>query len=59
MALNKRDRIGIIVLVGLFCLFALLLFLTVERPSNPARGFEDNVIIQQRMKALQDRQSSY
>lgn len=57
MALNKRDRVGLFVLVGLFCLFALLLFLTVDRPTTPARGFENNVLIEQRIKSLRDRES--
>jgi hypothetical protein len=58
MALSKRDRIGLIMLVGLFCVFGLLMFLTVDRPSNQARGFEDSVLIQQRMRMMDERNQS-
>ena len=54
MALSKRDRIGLIVLVSLFCAFGVLLFLTVERPTGPLRNFENNAVIEQRMKNQQN-----
>ncbi len=53
MALSRRDRIGLMVLLGLFCVFGILLFLTVERPSGPLRNFENNAVIEQRMKNQQ------
>jgi hypothetical protein len=54
MALNKRDRIGLFVLLGLFCAFAVLLYFTVDRPSGPLRGFDNNVVVQQRIKNQQN-----
>ena len=54
MALSKRDRIGLMVLVGLFCVFGILLFLTVDRPSGPLRNFENNAVIEQRIKNQQN-----
>lgn len=57
MALSKRDRVGLVLLIGLFSIFALLLFFTVDRPSGAARGIENNVLIEQRMESLRERQS--
>ena len=54
MALSKRDQIGLIVLVGLFSVFGILLYLTVDRPSGPLRDFENNAILEQRMKNQQN-----
>jgi hypothetical protein len=56
MALSKRDRIGLLVLVGLFGIFGILLYFTVDRPDGPGRDFENNVVVQQRLKNL-DNQS--
>jgi hypothetical protein len=56
MAMSTRDRIGLMVLVGLFCAFGILLFLTVKRPSGPLRNFENNAVIEQRMKNQQNQQ---
>ncbi len=54
MALSARDRIGLLVLIGLFCVFGILLYITIDRPSGPQRDFQNNVVIQQRMKNLQN-----
>ena len=54
MALSKRDRIGLLVLVGIFCVFGILLFVTVDRPTGPSRGFQNNVVVEQRLKNLQN-----
>jgi hypothetical protein len=56
MALSRRDRIGLILLVGLFCALGVLLFLTVDRPTGPLRNFENNAVIEQRMKNQQQSQ---
>lgn len=56
MAMTKRDRIGLYVLVGLFTVFGLLLYFTVDRPSGTIRGIENNVIVEQRIKNLKSRQ---
>jgi len=58
MALSKRDRIGLMLLVGLFCFFGLLMFFTIDRPANQARGFEDSVLIQQRMRMMEEKKNS-
>lgn len=54
MALSKRDRIGLLLLVGLFCVFGILLLVTVDRPTGPSRGFQNNVIVEQRVKNLEN-----
>ena len=56
MPLSKRDRIGLLLLVGLFCVFGVLLYITVDRPSGPLRNFENNAIIEQRIKNQQNQQ---
>lgn len=50
MALAKRDRIGLIILIGLFSILGLLMFFTVERPTGPQRNFENNALVQNRFK---------
>ena len=56
MAMTKRDRIGLYVLIGLFSMFGLMLYFTVDRPSGTARSIENNVIVEQRIKNLESRQ---
>lgn len=56
MAMTRKDRIGLYVLVGLFSMFGLLLYFTVDRPSGPTRSIENNVIVEQRIKNLKSRQ---
>ncbi len=55
MTMTKRDRIGLYVLVGLFSMFGLLLFFTVDRPTGTTRSIENNVIVEQRIKNLNSR----
>ncbi len=55
MALNKRDRIGVLIMVGLFAVFGVMLYFTIERPDGPSRSIQNNVIIEQRMKNLENR----
>ena len=54
--MTKRDRIGLYVLLGLFTMFGLMLFFTVDRPTGTQRSIENNVIVEQRMKNLKMRQ---
>ena len=56
MAMTRKDRIGLYVLLGLFAMFGLLLYFTVDRPSGTTRSIENNVIVEQRIKILKSRQ---
>lgn len=56
MAMTRRDRTGVYVLVGLFTVFGLLLYFFVERPTGVTRSIENNVIVEQRIKNLKSRQ---
>ena len=56
MALTKKDRIGLYIVIGLFSVFGLLLFFTVDRPSGPGRSIENNVIVEQRIQNLKSKQ---
>lgn len=55
MALGKRERVGVAVLVGLFVALGILLYFTIDRPEGPSRSIENNVIIEQRMKNIENR----
>lgn len=52
--MTRREKIGAGILVCLMSFFALLLVFTIKRPTGPTRGFSDNVLIQQRIKNLQN-----
>jgi len=56
MAMKRKDRMGLYILLGLFAFFGLLLYLTVDRPTGPTRSIENNVILEQRIKILKSRQ---
>lgn len=55
MAMTRRDRIGLYVLLGLFSMFGLLIYFTAERPTGPGRSIENNIIVEQRVKYLKSR----
>jgi hypothetical protein len=48
--MTTKERNGAILLVVIFCLFGIILFFTVERPTGQQRSIENNVIVEQRMK---------
>lgn len=54
MAISKREKVGIVLLVSILSLLIGILALTIERPTGPTRDFSENVIVQQRMKILQN-----
>lgn len=49
MPVKPRERMGLIVLIGVLCILGVLLYFTMERPSGPSRGFSDSAIVQQRI----------
>lgn len=52
--LSSREKFGLLAIIGLFVIFAVILAVTADPPSTPGRGFENNVIIEQRMRNLQN-----
>lgn len=56
MALKRKERIGLYILVGLFSVFGLLLYFTVDRPTGPGRSIENNIIVEMRVKNLKSKQ---
>lgn len=52
--MGSKDFVRVLILVGFFVVLGLILFFTVERPSGPGRSIENNVIIEERMKRLQN-----
>ncbi len=53
--LSKRDRLGLGILISILVLFGIILAATTKRPTGEVRGFENNVLIEQRMKNLDNR----
>ena len=53
--LTRRDKVGLVVLISIFIVFGIILALTTDRPTGEVRGFENNVLIEQRMKNLENR----
>tara|TARA_R110001592_G_scaffold66047_2_gene202720 strand:+ start:63 stop:227 length:165 start_codon:yes stop_codon:yes gene_type:complete len=50
--MTNRDKTGLAILIGLFAALALALFLTMDRPSSSTGSFENNVLIDQRVRNL-------
>lgn len=48
--MTQRDKIGIVVIICLFAVFGVILFVTIKRPASSTGTFENNVIIEQRIK---------
>ncbi len=53
--MTTRDKVGILVLIGLFVVLCGVLAWSV-RPLGPAHPVEDSYFVQQRMKILQKTQ---
>lgn len=51
--MTKRDKIGLVIIVALFLIFGFILYWTIERPTGPTRDLENNVIIERRMRILE------
>lgn len=56
MAMTRKDRLGLYILLGIFSIFGLLLYFTVDRPTGTTRSIENNFIVEQRIKNLKLRQ---
>ncbi|MBX3177853.1 MAG: hypothetical protein KF886_10865 [Candidatus Hydrogenedentes bacterium] len=50
--MSSKEKIGVAVIIGLFLVFGLILFLTIESPGGTG-SFENNVIIDQRVRNLE------
>lgn len=48
--MTQKDKIGVVVIIGLFVVLGVILFITIDRPSGSPGSFENNVIIDQRVK---------
>lgn len=53
MALSRRDRVGVFVLILLFVVFVLIMIWRAHPPFGSAKSPEDSVFVQQRLKNLQ------
>ena len=51
--MNGRDKIGLIILLGLVALLFVVFIWVTDRPDGPGRPFEDSAIVRQRMINLQ------
>ena len=50
--MTQREKVGVVVIIGLFTVLALILYLTIERPTGKSGSFENNVVIDQRVRNL-------
>ncbi|MCF6286620.1 MAG: hypothetical protein L3K26_15710 [Candidatus Hydrogenedentes bacterium] len=50
--MTQKEKVGVAVIVALFAGLALTLYLTIDRPTNKGGSFENNVIIDQRVRNL-------
>lgn len=41
MAMSKRDRIGVLILVGIFLILLVLLYFTANQPIGTGQYFDD------------------
>lgn len=53
--LTRRDKIGLAILISIFVVLGIILAVTTDRPTGEVRGFENNVLIEQRMRNLENR----
>jgi len=53
MALSKKDKQGIVILVVMFIVLGIALILTLPGPMGPGRDLSESVIVQQRMINLE------
>jgi hypothetical protein len=50
--MTNRDKLGAAVMITLFAIFFAIMYWTNESPSSSPGNFENNVIIEQRVKNL-------
>jgi len=51
--MTRKEKIGLWVIVGILSVLGIILAMTVDRPEGPTRGFDDNALVEQRMKNLE------
>ena len=51
--MSSKDKIGVTVIIGVLLFLGLALLITFQRPTGPLRDFDENVIVQQRIKNLE------
>jgi hypothetical protein len=57
MALSQRDRIGAIILVGLFIFLGVAMYFLAPAKQDSYNTFEDNPIVNQRIRNLENSKS--
>jgi len=50
--MTQREKIGVGVIITLFVILGLVLWITMEPPASSSGSFENNVIIDQRVRNL-------
>lgn len=54
--MTSKEKIGVAVIIGLFVICGLILYFTIESPNGGTGSFENNVIIDQRVRNLEKSQ---
>ena len=49
MSMTSRERIGMIVLVAIFCVLGVILYFTFDTVGSSSGTFEDNALVRSRM----------
>jgi len=50
--MTQQEKVGVGILIGLFAVLALTLYFTIQRPTGGTGSLENNVIIDQRVRNL-------
>lgn len=50
--MTQQEKIGTGIIIALFAIFGIVLYFTVTPPSGTSGSFENNVIIEQRIRNL-------
>lgn len=52
--MTSKEKTGLVVVIVLFAMFGVLLVLTMRPAGNATGGAEDSVLVQQRIRNLQE-----
>lgn len=50
--MSKRDKIGVVIIIGILLFLGLVFVMTADRPTSPGGSLTDNPIVERRIKNL-------
>ena len=54
MAMSRQEKVGVVVLISILSALIITLVFTIKRPTGPVRDFDESVIVQQRIRNLEN-----